>query len=53
MSLTTDLFSRSIISITIPIDNLKFVYSVPQVVDSDLLIYQLAYQNKGPNQKIK
>ncbi|CAD8196374.1 unnamed protein product [Paramecium pentaurelia] len=37
MSLTSDPFSRSIVSTTIPIEDLKFVYSVPQIVDPDPL----------------
>lgn len=37
MSLASDPFSRSIVSTTIPIEDLKFVYSVPQIVDPDPL----------------
>ncbi|CAD8155482.1 unnamed protein product [Paramecium pentaurelia] len=35
MSLTSDAFSRSIVLTTIPLEELKFVYSVPQIVDPD------------------
>lgn len=31
----TDPFSKSIVLTSIPIEDLKFVYSVPQIVDPD------------------